>query len=314
MGDSVRPYARAASIKATVLEREQEWEVHRYRKVGKGGDWQAQARVRTSNDLTSEERRSREKLLEKHDSQNETTEHEGAGEAWRRVGQNMVFDFEYELFDRDSPSYSPISEKPALFLEFSQLADSGNVSVYEWFKWVETYGALGPDDCVDIYSRFAKEALLASRVRRLFEATIREPKPDIEVLDDLTPILNGSSYEASRKCDISHEKLEDAEDAALQIVGYTVERKLREECYPELFVKSHHRSRGNKRRSTLRQGWQFRSLLGAMWLQFMWRVDTHVIEHCVMCGKRIPRHKYRNAITCKGACRTALSRELNRTS
>ena len=294
MRDTAKPYIRAARIKAPIQERNQEWEVYQYKKVQKRGDWRAEPQPRKDDDLTAREYGFRQRVLGKRKRIRQ--EHGRAGK--------IAFSFEY----KQARTYSPLLETPSLFLDFSRLADGGHVSVDRWFEWVETYGVLDSNDSVDIYSRFAQEALLASRIRRLFEAAIREPKPDVKALARLVPMLTHPSVTEEQ---VAGKEVDDAENEALRIVGDAIETKIYEECVPELLVQ--YRYRG-KRRSPLRQSWQFRSLLGAMWLQFLWRVETHVIQHCVVCGGRIPKDKYRSSIVCSRSCKQKGWRERNSTA
>lgn len=94
--------------------------------------------------------------------------------------------------------YSPLVDTPALFLKFSRLADKGGVSTGEWIAWIEKYGVLGAlperkhvtakrDYTQDAYSLFVEEAQRASRTRRLFEATTKSRKADLETIAKLLP-------------------------------------------------------------------------------------------------------------------------------
>lgn len=168
--------------------------------------------------------------------------------------------------DADYREYRPLIDTPDLFLDFAWLADGGEVGLEAWGKWTSRYGVLGLDyqssentapleesslrqrgGPWETLKEFEREASRANRLLRLYELV---SWPD-------APNNAGSSTT-------------DAEYAREQVlrrirmeVGHTLT-----ECYPVLYQAS---SGGD---SLYVQGWGFRSLLGAMYLQMMWLTST----------------------------------------
>jgi hypothetical protein len=206
--------------------------------------------------------------------------------------------------------YSPLLETPGLFLEFSKLADRGEVSREQWLGWVKTYGVLGAlpegkpviamrDTTTDVYSVFLEEARLASRTRRLFEAAVRKRKPDLETIVELLPEGYGNQV---------RDNPQRAESETLWFVEETVQRKVVEGCFPRLLKRDNYRQ---SRRSPLLQEWGFNSLLGAMWLQFMWWATADDMRYCEYCGSPL-LNKRANARYCNRTCKQGGKRERDR--
>lgn len=179
--------------------------------------------------------------------------------------------------------YAPLQETPDLFLTFARLrrhkAKTRDEDVEIMLDWVKTYGVLGlifGDDRRESLTRFFLSVSRAARCLKLYEAATVEtggsPDPDIETLDKLR--VPGRTANEKR-------------EAALEEVEVIVGGHLEDECYPRLY-----RRVNTEIESTLRfeQGWGFRSLLGAMYLQMMWLMEAGYPLRCKGPGcKRIIR-------------------------
>ena len=82
---------------------------------------------------------------------------------------------------------------------------------------------------------------------------------------------------------------------ALTVVGDAVNRKIENHCYPLM--------QGDAPGS-YEPGWEFKSLLGAMWLQMMFLMQED--RRCWCCGKPLDPGMPRHARFCKnkGKCRS----------
>jgi hypothetical protein len=125
----------------------------------------------------------------------------------------------------------------------------------------------GPAETV---ARFTDEALEARAVLRLYNAAIsRDTKAITDLMgkksdDDLGYPSIRESYGGSQ---------DSARAWALRVVQETVNRKVAGRCHPTLH--------GGP--SSYEQGWAFNSLLGAMWLQMLFRL-TGQTRVCLWCG------------------------------
>jgi hypothetical protein len=178
--------------------------------------------------------------------------------------------------------YAPLREQSDLFLKFASLARKGGVTQDEALRvmldWVTTYGVLGLEGIDQLetpyrsqYGGGRRESLqgFVQAVReaawclRLYEAAIAPGGPDADTLERSRAF--GKTLE---------EKKEDALRLAHDIVGRQVSR----ECYPVLyrrFLKETGETDG------FFQGWGFRSLLGAMYLQMMWLMtEGSAVRRC----------------------------------
>jgi hypothetical protein len=182
-------------------------------------------------------------------------------------------------------SYSPL-RYPDLFLEFAGLADGGEITLDTMLDWVGHYGVLGfegreyrgidprmPDlmgGPYDSLLSFNHEARKANAVLRLYEAATALGGPDVEEIirhedyNIITPVIENRAGD----------RLEDPlflKEIALDWVARTVRRAVADDCYPELYQEG----------DTFRNGYGFKSLLGAMYLQMMWLMSaTGEVRRC----------------------------------
>jgi len=170
---------------------------------------------------------------------------------------------------------------PGLFLEFAELADDADVTLDAMLDWVTLYGVLGlqgrEQGRGDLQEArggpkenlrsFASEAWKATKVLRLYEAATAPDGPDeLTILNHLnTQMLIRGGINISLTTPLKWR------DAALAWVAHTIRDVVASDCHPELYEGDHR----------YYQGWGFRSLLGAMYLQMMWLMTaTGEVRKC----------------------------------
>jgi hypothetical protein len=174
--------------------------------------------------------------------------------------------------------YAPLIMYPDLFLKFARLADNGGLdekpdtekNVAVALAWTHAYGALGltqaedpgrlkadtrggPGDTIET---FVDEAWIAHGALALYEAATAPDGPDVEEI---------SSYMAPRDQDFFTETPAKSREWAMNTVAGVVQEKVGLSVYPALYPKPG---------GGYVQGWNFMSLLGAMWLQAFWLLST----------------------------------------
>lgn len=161
--------------------------------------------------------------------------------------------------------YAPLRDNPDLFLDFAALVrkrvETRDDALWIMLDWIKSYGVLGldsGDDRAENLTGFWRAAKNAARCLELYEAATVEKgvrgDPDVEILDRY--IADGET---------ATEKREWALGEVTRIVGNHVE----EWCYPQLYRRVNTEV---GRTVGFEQGWGFRSLLGAMYLQMMWLI------------------------------------------
>ncbi len=193
--------------------------------------------------------------------------------------------------------YRPLADIPALFLEFAGLADE-EITQEVWSDWVHRYGTLGlghrnpknatwledPSVCEpggpgESFVNFRREALRANWLLRLYEAVFTPESPDIDV--------DWFEQRAAQLWEVGRSRIPLALDtsdparvtgAAVAKVWGQVRLKLME-CYPALYLTS-----DENRFFAL--GWDFYSLLGAMYMQMAWLMAAkgEEVRWCKMPG------------------------------
>jgi hypothetical protein len=168
--------------------------------------------------------------------------------------------------------YGPLS-MPELFLDFAELADK-KVTLEVMLNWVGRYGVLGlggaKGGSEESLRSFASEAEKANSVLRLYEVVTEPEGPRPIQFHELTnyviarPTVNGKlRLKASATP-------EEQRDTVLGWVTATVNEMVARECYPTLY------GQGDE----YRQGWGFKSLLGAMYLQMMQLMTSDEVRRC----------------------------------
>jgi hypothetical protein len=167
--------------------------------------------------------------------------------------------------------YAPLQDEPSLFLKFAALARPDPVSRDEalsiMLDWAKTYGVLGlhgvdtPEGPHSFGRRerrreslwnFVHAVRQAAWCLSLYEAATAPGGPDINTLE---------------RQGVDGKMLKDKRKRALELVRDHVGEQLKRECYPQLYQETL-----TKTDETIgfAQGWGFRSLLGAMYLQMAW--------------------------------------------
>jgi len=175
--------------------------------------------------------------------------------------------------------YAPLRDTPDLFLRFAGLARkkvaSTEAALEVMIEWAKIYGVLGTrGECYwdaprPDYPLKRRESL------RAFSAAVREAASCLELyraatlLDDYAAEAVLDRYEADGKT------LREKKEWAAVFAGDIVGDHVYEGCYPQLLrtVEGEKNSKArhwyDKRTVGFAQGWGFRSLLGAMYLQMM---------------------------------------------
>lgn len=202
--------------------------------------------------------------------------------------------------------YAPLEEHPDLFARFARLGDQTRIPVSTWLEWLHEYGVLGirdlqsgRNDIEEAYSDFVHEVLLADRTLRLFEAATNPEGPNVEIIQELRPEGNNG---------LASSDPEELERVTLYEVRNTVKQKVQADCYWDLLTRDS--SWRGKSRSPLARKWVFRSLLGSLWLQFMWLVTFDDLRFCAAprCITHISPYARPDKTTCSPRCRKSLER------
>jgi hypothetical protein len=169
--------------------------------------------------------------------------------------------------------YAPLQETPDLFLKFAGLrrhkAKTRDEAAEIMLNWAKNYGVLGlypGNDRRESLTRFVSSARRAARCLELYEAATVEtgglPDPDIETLEKLS--VPGKTAKQKR-------------EAALEEVEVIVGVHLEDECYLRPYRRV---NRQNGMTLRFEQGYGFRSLRGAMYLQMMWLMEVGHPPRC----------------------------------
>ena len=127
----------------------------------------------------------------------------------------------------------------------------------------------------DTVWRFVVESFVASRTLRLYEAATNPSGVDVGAIDRLVD-----------PAPFGDESPQFARGKALDIVARVVEMMVADGCRPTL----------RRRSDVIAQGWDFKNLLSAMWLQMLWLVTAD-------SGRRCQRRECNRAITIENPAR-----------
>jgi hypothetical protein len=157
----------------------------------------------------------------------------------------------------------------------------------------------GRNDIEEAHSDFVREVRLAHRTLRLFEAATDPEGPDGESVQRFRFGPNNQHAGSDPNA---------LELAALHEVSDILRTKVYAECYRSFLVRNS--SWRKKRVSPLVEKWVFRSLLGALWLQFIWLTNFNRLRYCRApdCHHHVSPYAQPNKITCSDRCRQRLSR------
>lgn len=147
-----------------------------------------------------------------------------------------------------------------------------------------------PNESVE---NFAFEAWEAHIVLRLYEAVRSQEVVDADFIARFMSSEPVESWTSYVERDVYSQDPDLAHGWALAVVESAVNRKIEHHCYPTI--------QGSP--GSYEQGWGFRSLLGAMWLQMMFLMRAD--RRCWWCGKPIDPGRRSHARFCdnNGLCR-----------
>jgi hypothetical protein len=208
-------------------------------------------------------------------------------------------------------SFYPLSS-PGLFLEFAKLGGKEEITQDDVLEWVHCYGILGLDLAehvgdvgpypfldgpIESVAAFAREAQEANLMKRTYEAALRldslEDQVVVEAFRELQSMFGWSRY--------SLPSLPECREKAWNAVITQVQRRLDKHCVVRW------RRAGNG----LVEFLEFKTLLGAMYLQFAWVLRSRAdVRRCKHCGK--PVEGYKNKQFCNRSCKNTFRNQLNR--
>jgi hypothetical protein len=168
-------------------------------------------------------------------------------------------------------TYAPLREEPGLFLRFASLARKGPLSRDEMLEvvldWAKRYGVLGLEG-TDYLEVSGRAEWGAGRRESLsgFAQAVREAARCLGLYEAGTA-LGTTAVHALDKYKVTGRTVEERQEMALKEAADMVGNHLESECYPVLYREFH---RETERTIGFAQGWGFRSLLGAMYLQLGW--------------------------------------------
>lgn len=168
--------------------------------------------------------------------------------------------------------YAPLREEPGLFLKFASLARKGPLSRDEMLEvvldWVKRYGVLGLEgtDYLELPGGGAEWGTGRRESLFGFARAVREAARCLG-LYEAANALGSAAAETLEKYGVPGRTVEERQEWALRQVGDMVGDHVASECYP-MFYREFRKD--TERTEGFAQGWGFRSLLGAMFLQMMW--------------------------------------------
>jgi hypothetical protein len=175
--------------------------------------------------------------------------------------------------------YAPLRDVPDLFLRFAGLARKGPLAKEDALavmqEWATTYGVLGLDG-VDHLKTPGRSAYRQGRRESLtaFAGAVREAARCLELYEAATA-PDGPDIGVLKKYRASGDTLGQKREWALIVAGDIVGEHVSADCYPMLYRTVKKGEEGEARAwheqetVAFEQGWGFRSLLGAMYLQMM---------------------------------------------
>jgi hypothetical protein len=229
-------------------------------------------------------------------------------------------------------SYEPLEETPDLFLKFARLHQAQN-QTEAMLDWIRTYGTLGhgqptwvPGAPQDVQA-FREAVGQAAGLLALYEAVLNRDShrvqrailvvfPYVGIQWQLYNELPNKPAHMDRTFVANHiaESVEEIYGGdyllyALETVADEVQRMAGALCSPALSVEE-----GSHDPSGVTAKWNFKSLLGAMYLQMYWLMAAgSELTRCEYCGRLISlarpspesRKRRRDKRFCDAACRQA---------
>jgi hypothetical protein len=190
--------------------------------------------------------------------------------------------------------YSPLRDVPDLFLRFASLMPTRPISDEEKLErileWVKSYGVLGSHSQVDslpahtdnprTLDYFAQPDRIQSLLE--FQNAVQEAAKCLRLYGAATANQGlGDEDELSEvlsKAERKHKSLDQQREWALLWAQMIVHTHIKQNCYPVLSRQLRRATNNTYETGGFFQGWGYRSLLGAMYLQMMWlmTVGTNV--------------------------------------
>lgn len=176
------------------------------------------------------------------------------------------------LNDADMSAMS-VSEMSSDAVTADYLGIAGYPYSAGWDRKNSGHGGM-PNESVHNFAFLAWEAHIALRLHEaLVEDDLATIRSFMSTIDRGEPRIRGFFW---TERDMYGEDPKQTRIWASGVVGGAVRRKVQNDCYPTLQPDG----------GVYRQGWGFRSLLGAMWLQMMWLV-TGEVRRCEWCHRTI---------------------------
>ena len=203
--------------------------------------------------------------------------------------------------DNAGRSYAPLRDEPDLFLRFASLAEQDpgiedrdrRLEITE--KWIKTYGVLGLG-----YENGSRHELaygLRSQRREnllLFWDEVHRAAGCMTAFQAGTAparMLKGSN--------IPGKTTKEKRKSAARILASQLNSKLQRECYPKIYYGV---LRETGEPADVGESWDFRSLLGAMYLQLMWRIKSRRCQ-APGCNNIIGLRERSDKETCSRTCK-----------
>jgi hypothetical protein len=203
--------------------------------------------------------------------------------------------------DNAARVYAPLQEEPDLFLRFASLAEQdpgiedrdGRLEIT--MKWIKTYGVLGLT-----YENGSKHELVYGLRSDRRENLLLFWREVHRAADCITLYQAGTAPARMLKHSNIHGKTTaEKRKSAAQLLSSQLGSKLEHECYPKLYYEVL-RETGEPHNVGL--SWGFRSLLGAMYLQLVWRIKSRQCQ-APGCNNIIGLDRRSDAETCSQRCK-----------
>jgi hypothetical protein len=198
-------------------------------------------------------------------------------------------------------SYAPLREEPGLFLEFASLAQQdpgiedrdGRLEIT--IEWIKTYGVLGLG-----YDNGSRHELVFGLRSDRKENLLVFWDEVHRAADCITAYRAGTAPARMLKhSNIPGKTTAEKRKSAAQLLDSQLNSKLQHECYPKVYYGV---LRDTGEPADVGESWAFRSLLGAMYLQLMWRIKSRQCQ-APGCNNIIGLHERSDKETCSRRCK-----------
>jgi hypothetical protein len=180
--------------------------------------------------------------------------------------------------------YSPLRDVPDLFLRFASLAPrkplSDDDKLERMLKWARSYGVLGSKahtvGLIADNPRTLDYSAQPDRVQSLFEfqCAVQEAALCLRLYQAATANQGlgdeGELSEVLSEQNRKNKSLDLQRERALMRAQIIAHAHITEQCYPVLARQLRRTTNNTYETAGFSQGWGYRSLLGAMYLQMMW--------------------------------------------